>query len=100
MGVDFYPCEICGEVFSDAGHHGNCGNCEATLCGKCFDEMRKLNGELGEEHERAGWYGAEAPKCCDLCDGTIINKDKFILFLAQKIGKTVEELENEFRNTT
>jgi hypothetical protein len=97
MGVDYYNCEICNEIFADAGHYGHCGKCEATLCGHCYDEMRTKNGELGEEHEKASWYGEEAPNCCDVCDGTVIDETEFINFLVKKIGSTREELEIEFK---
>lgn len=97
MGVDFYNCELCGEIFADAGHWGHCGGCESMMCGYCYDEMRKKNGELGSEHERADFYGEEAPNCCDKCDGTIIDTEEFIAFLIRKIGgATRDELEKEF----
>ena len=97
MGVDYYNCEICGEIFADVCHYGHCGNCEATLCGHCFDRMREENGELGRGHERADWFGEYAPNCCDKCDGTVIDKTAFFEFLANKLGQTVEELEEEYR---
>ena len=99
MGVDYYNCEICDEIFADVGHYGHCGKCEATLCGHCYDEMREKNGELGEEHERASWYGEEAPNCCDKCDGTKIDTTKFFEYLADKLGQSTEELEAEYRAT-
>lgn len=96
MGVDYYNCEICGEIFNDYGHYGHCGKCESTLCGDCYDEMREKNGELGEDHEKASWYGEDAPNCCDLCDGTKIDNEKFINFLTNKIGVSRKELEDEY----
>ncbi|WP_206426388.1 hypothetical protein M1D49_07885 [Bacillus sp. PK3-056] len=82
----------------DAGYYGHCGGCEATLCGSCYDNMRKEYGELGEEHERADWFGEEAPNCCDICSGKVIDEGEFVLFLIGKIGKTREDLETEYRN--
>ena len=97
MGVDYYNCEICGDIFADAGHYGHCGKCEATLCGHCYDEMQMKNGMLGEDHPRADWFGEEAPNCCDKCDGSVIDEGAFTSFLLKKLGKTREELEEEFR---
>jgi hypothetical protein len=70
MGVDYYNCAICNDIFADAGHYGHCGNCESTLCGDCYDKMQEKNGVLGEDHEKANMYGPDAPKCCSLCDGS------------------------------
>lgn len=97
MGVDYYNCEICDNIFHDAGHYGYCGNCEASLCGRCYDRMSEKNGELPEDHENYGDYGEDSPSCCDKCDGTVLDKTAFLLFLADKLGQTVEELEAEFR---
>jgi hypothetical protein len=68
MGVDYYNCADCEEIFSDAGRWGHCGNCEATLCGKCYDKAQEKHGELGEGHPKAGWYGENAPNKCGCCD--------------------------------
>lgn len=97
MGIDYYNCEVCDEIFADCGPCGFCGKCEAYLCGHCLDEMRERNGEIGEDHENADDYGEDAPNGCDKCDGTIINEGAFVAFLVKKIGKTREELEEEFR---
>ncbi|WP_156341131.1 hypothetical protein [Cytobacillus solani] len=59
--------------------------------------MREKNGELGEGHHRASWYGEEAPNCCDLCDGTKLDLGEFVTFLVEKIGKPREEFEAEFK---
>jgi hypothetical protein len=99
MGVDYYNCEVCNDIYCDAGYYGYCGNCEASLCGSCYDEMRKLHGELGEDHEKAGDFGEDAPKCCSVCDGSVIDDAVFIEFLSKKLGHTREELEAEFRKS-
>lgn len=99
MGIDYYSCEICSEAFPDVVHYGHCGKCAATLCGHCFDRMREENGELGEEHEKANYYGEHAPNSCDSCNGTVIDTTKFFEFLADKLGQSTEELEAEYRAT-
>lgn len=97
MGVDFYNCEICEEIFNDCGHYGHCAKCESTLCGDCYDKMYEKNGGLDEDDENYGYWGEGAPACCDKCDGTVIDKTAFFQFLADKLGKEIEELEAEFR---
>ena len=96
MGVDYYNCEICDEIFHDCGHYGYCGNCESIMCGHCYDEMAEKYGELGEEHINADDYGEEAPASCDKCCGVIIDEHDFANFLVAKIGKSRAELEEEF----
>lgn len=97
MGIDYYNCEICDEIFPDVNHYGHCGNCEATLCGDCYDAMREKNGELGEAHEKASWYGEESPNCCDKCTGEHIDPNEFLRFVIAKTGMTEDALEAEFR---
>jgi len=97
MGIDYYNCDICGDIFNDCGHYGYCGNCEATLCGHCYDAMSEKNGELGEGHENADDYGEDAPNCCDVCDGTHIDPNEFLRFVISKTGMSEEDLETEYR---
>ncbi|ASN68037.1 hypothetical protein 8F11_2 [uncultured Caudovirales phage] len=97
MGVDYYNCGICNDIFADCGYNGFCGNCEEWLCGHCYDAMREKNGELGEGHVNADDYGEYAPKCCDICDGTHIDPNAFLKFVIEKTGKSEEELEAEYR---
>lgn len=97
MGVDYYNCEMCEEIFSDAGYWGTCGNCESMMCGHCHDEMRTKNGVLGEEHENADDFGEDAPNCCDKCDGSKLDETAFVNYLIAKLGKTRAELEEDFR---
>jgi hypothetical protein len=68
MGVDYYNCEDCGDIFSDAGHHGYCGGCESRLCGDCYDKAQKAHGTLSEDHPNYGDYGDDAPAKCGCCD--------------------------------
>jgi hypothetical protein len=77
MGIDYYSCVVCGEAFPDVIDYGHCGKCEETLCGDCRDEMGEKYGVLGEEHEKASWYGAEAPNCCDECNKPTMDNKKF-----------------------
>lgn len=97
MGIDYYNCEICDEIFNDCGHYGHCGNCEAIMCGHCYDEMSEKYGELGEDHENADDYGEDAPNRCDKCTGDIIDPNAFLQFVIKKTGLSEEALEAEYR---
>lgn len=77
MGVDYYNCSVCGEIFNDAGYYGHCIECEGMMCGICHDKMYKKYGYIGEDHEKAGWYGEDAVNKCDACDKPTLNKADF-----------------------
>jgi hypothetical protein len=77
MGVDFYNCTVCGEIFSDAGYFGHCINCEGMMCGHCHDEMATKYGFIDENDERVGWYGEDAVKHCNACDKPTLDVNKF-----------------------
>lgn len=90
MGIDYYSCKLCGEAFPEVIHYGHCGNCEETLCGDCYDEMREKYGELGEDHEKASWYGEEAPNRCDECNKPTLDIKKLetlLYFLIKDAAK-------------
>ncbi|PEA25850.1 hypothetical protein CN984_12035 [Bacillus cereus] len=108
MGVDYYNCEVCNEIFSDAGHYGHCGGCEENLCGSCYDEMRKKYGEIGENHEKASFFGEEVPNCCDACNGIDEEKKKiddikaFVKWMAEDFRKSnlsVDDIEKMAKDT-
>jgi hypothetical protein len=77
MGIDYYSCEVCGEAFPDVIDYGHCGGCEEVLCGNCREEMGEKYGVLGEDHEKASWYGENAPNSCDSCNKPKLDNKKF-----------------------
>lgn len=77
MGVDYYNCSVCEEIFSDAGYYGYCIECEGMMCGHCHDKMTKKYGQIGEDHEKVGWYGGDATNKCDACDKPTLNNENF-----------------------
>jgi hypothetical protein len=90
MGIDYYSCVVCGEAFPDVIDYGHCGKCEETLCGDCRDKMGEKYGVIGEEHEKASWYGEDAPNCCDECNKPTIDNKKFetlMYFLIKDVAK-------------
>lgn len=97
MGVDYYNCAICDDIFADCWYNGFCGNCGEWLCGTCYDAMREEHGELGEDHENASNYGEDAASCCDICTGEHIDPNEFLQFVIKKTGLSEEVLETEFR---
>ena len=35
MGIDYFNCQKCDEIFSDCGTFGMCMNCENLYCEDC-----------------------------------------------------------------
>lgn len=61
MGVDFYPCTKCGDVFSDCGYFRSC-DCGARYCGDCAygtDALRKMNRGGKRSASLVTWYEDE-----------------------------------------
>ncbi len=84
MGVDFYNCHNCNEIYADCGRYGSCEGCEKSWCESCMDDIKSFD------------YNDE-PRC-DLCFLTNVKeiKTKDILSYALKqLNKTKRELEEE-----
>lgn len=88
MGIDYYSCQVCNDVFSDAGDFGWCSECGNRLCGYCVEDMIKKYGKVEEDNEKYGWYGDNTPIKCDSCI-----KEKVDL-----IDKEIVELVKEYFN--
>ena len=81
MGVDFYPCKSCEEVFCDCGDYVWCAQCGSKWCSDdCAsdDWYEKANCSLGICISEEGClenYNEECPKYCSSddiyydCDG-------------------------------
>lgn len=66
MGVDFYPCSICGEVECDAGFMEHCSKCHGIVFECCYEEQEKKYG-LARDKKTKDYYGKAALKECDNC---------------------------------
>ncbi len=61
MGIDYYPCEHCGDTFCDCGDYISCKNCKREYCVDCEDEVKPVRGEGG------------IVKSCAYCRGEIVS---------------------------
>ncbi len=52
MGVDWYPCDKCGETFPDCGHHDRCVK-EHRLCEHCMPDIPHEWDVDAEDENRA-----------------------------------------------
>jgi hypothetical protein len=67
MGVDYYNCDLCDEIYDNCdGYGGDCA-CKHSFCVDCFDDMKELY-EYDEEEEEL--------KQCKLCDEKELKKKR------------------------
>lgn len=92
MSVDYYNCEICGNIFPDVINYGHCSNCEVILCESCKEEQIEKYGKPEEDSETAGIYGIHSPLKCDLCSGEIIQDYNIIQWFVNETGIPKEEV--------
>lgn len=50
MGVDFYNCESCGEIYADCGECDQCQGCHKEWCGICMRNGRVEKWIYGGDH--------------------------------------------------
>lgn len=82
MGVDFYSCDCCGEVFDDCGYWESCRNCNNVYCDECVSKIKYIKDETGDVIS------------CPICiDEELKNKKDKIDKLSQEL---YEELKSNF----
>lgn len=84
MGVDFIPCEKCGETFPDCGPYTWCEDCGVYLCTGCANELGISQGMLTSDD-------------CPYCSGEEVTSDEMLAFALEKLGITEEALETELK---
>lgn len=84
MGVDFYPCAKCGEVFADSGPFGECGHCGTMFCIDCIKCVHEPETEDDE------------PSCA-ICRHEIVTDAGLVELLLNYTGMTREEAEKRYR---
>ena len=93
MGVDFYPCGVCGEIFGDCGEYYTCLSCEHYLCAICG---RKADEEYGSVEN--DMYGDDPAKC-EACAGDIVLDAAIVKFLLEKYNLQHENIVEEIRES-
>lgn len=123
MGVEFYHCSCCNESKYEE-YVGWCTDCGKSICASCVtnddvdssyasyygvvyngSEEQKLEYGIEDDWEEKGWITVGeliddtsiAPKYCPYCQGEKFNEDKFAQWLYQKLGKSREELIEEYK---
>jgi len=88
MGVEFFPCDICGESICDCGFYESCSNCEVSVCEECYEEQKEKYGLVVDKDKRE-YFGGDALLECDCCS----KKNK-----KERIKKLEEQLKKEREN--
>jgi len=88
MGVDYYNCEKCGEIFPDCGYFSSCGKCGSMYCQECGEDQEGVYGE-DEEGELIG---------CDNCNKELSHERDMqeLLRLKEKYPTEFKELYRNF----
>jgi hypothetical protein len=84
MGVDFYACDICGEVFADCGDYVSC-ECGGRFCSNDCAHMDY--GLYDDDGEDIG----DGPGTCVLCREEEATDIDLISFLLNRCKLTREE---------
>jgi hypothetical protein len=116
MGVDYYNCSKCGEIYNDCeGFYDNCEKCEERICYYCQVELNmrtevkyfsKGAEPIGDYWEDDRWtdknrvtYISHILKSCPYCKKEIISDEMVLEYLLKKINMTIEEIKDEIKNS-
>lgn len=105
MGVDFYNCSKCDEIFDDCGHkYNSCEACGERICFWCqVDlEMRTQADYFGGATQPLGNYWEQDGKWntlikCPYCDGTIVTDEEVLNYLLTKLNTNREDVIAEIK---
>lgn len=90
MGVEFFPCDHCGDSICDAGHYEQCNYncCRRWCCDQCAeaDGYKALPSE--EEAEAAGEeWDEDAEGTCAFCRKEQFTETQMLDWLQERFGK-------------
>lgn len=83
MGVEFYPCAGCNEVWCDCGDFFSCSTCESTFCSEECG---------GRQVIKAGEKRWQDETTCVLCRRDRATDGDLLYFLLRKYNLTREEV--------
>lgn len=99
MGVDYYSCENCGEIYNDCGDYYNCGECWTGFCNRCGEkELIEKYGVWDYESENAEDFNLDGEllgeegclKSCPICSGDRIEESELLTHILQKYNLNKE----------
>lgn len=86
MGVEFYNCCICNDIYADCGEYGNCEGCGQSWCGRC------------DKTQNVFWYDGSIR--CTLCfstDPKPIEDNDLLEYALEKLNKSRAELIDDLK---
>lgn len=73
MGVDYYNCATCNEIFNDCGIFYTCSNCGSMHCQYCGEEaLIDKYGQVEVGTKAADYYGDDALRGCPACSKRVL----------------------------
>lgn len=95
MGVDFFPCDSCGETVCDAGPWWQCQECSNRLCEDCERKYNASNDWLEYDEDEMEEEGIEVG--CPFCRKQKCKDEDLLDFALGKLGLTKDQLEAEYK---
>lgn len=95
MGVDFFPCDSCGESICDCGSYEYCG-CGRRWCDlKCAekDGYREVEGV-----DPVAWDGGRETWTCAYCRYESFEDSALLNHLLKRYNLTRDQVVQEYRN--
>ena len=87
MGVDYYNCSSCNDIFGDCDTYENCESCGQMLCRKCMAKFGITKSMLNpfEIEDEDEW------DACPFCSNKIISDEDAFRWALVKLNLTEEE---------
>ena len=85
MGVDFFPCDRCGESICDCGDYERCND----MCGRRWCD-RKCAKEDGYSTDSDEYYD----RSCKFCRNEDVEDSPLLYFILKHFNMTIEEAKN------
>ncbi len=116
MGVDYYNCDECGEIFDDcSGMYNYCEECGKRLCFWCQVELNMRTEPehfqdgaetLGEYWSESGWTDSKnifhksyTLTICPYCCGEVIDDETIMEYLLNKVNMQKSEVVDQIKKT-
>ena len=104
MGVDYFNCGNCNDIYNDHGDYYYCGKCWEGFCVDCgknelIEKYGIWNEEDPRDYDESGVILGEPNtlKSCPLCSRDKIDYELLARWLAEKDSETVETLWREYK---
>jgi len=92
MGVDFYNCKKCNEVFADCGDYVYCPKCYENWC---CDECAEKDGLILISDEDGDYIEDECS--CNFCRQEDFDDETLLEYLFKKYNVTRKEVALEYK---